>query len=162
MKTLICLIMLICCTAAGFLKSGSLKKRAHELEGLRELIKNTESEISSYKRPVCDAVSRASSVLSGYELPEMIASHLKTNGDINAVWHALDPDMLTDSDISVADEFFALLGMSGRDDQVSLCRDTLSRLDSNYENAKENCEKKCTLYKSLGFLSGLLLIILVV
>ena len=162
MKTVILLIMMICCTSAGFLKSNSLKKRLHETEGMQNLIKNTKSQISTFKRPLSDAIQMAALPLGEYELPTAIAEHLKNSSDVNAVWHSLNTDMLTKSDVSVLDEFFALLGAGGQNDGIRLCTDTAERLYESCRAAKEACEKKCTLYKSLGFLCGLLIVILFV
>ena len=66
---------------------------------------------------------------------------------------------LTDGDIQIITDFFKTLGSGDREKEKNNIRITALRLKMAVEEAKIEAEKNSKMYRGLGFLSGIFLVI---
>ena len=128
-------LLLLCCTALGFLKANALKYR---LEALQK-IKN------------------------GFlSLKELIRLH---NGDKTQLINKCFPDVkqlmkyLDNQDQKLWNEFLSVFGSGDTKNEYERCLAFISLFDSKISNLSKETAVQQKLYKSLGFFSGLFLCI---
>ncbi len=160
MKITILIMVFLSLTAAGFFKAASVKQNLYETQGLILLIEQIKERLRYYKAPIHNTLVSVCSSLSKYQLCQGLLLALKTNTTPFEAWKTADAQkFFSEETLSIANEFFSLLGTSGIEGQESLCNGCLQRLNRLYFSAKEEASGKMKIYKSMGLLSGILTVI---
>ena len=138
-------LVFICCCAAGFTKSFSLKKRVDKLscfiKGFNELsyrVRNGEGEI----KQLCSVCFTEN--LGGFE-----------NGRFSVF-----KDGLSKSDISLLNEFFEDLGMRDSLREYERCKLYENLVTAQYDSAHSDFSSLSKLYNTLGVLGGVFIILI--
>jgi stage III sporulation protein AB len=94
---------------------------------------------------------------------------LEANYDVQSAWEeslSYERDSggavcaLKDGELLIMDEFIAQLGRSDRENQLANIEMAVERLGALYEEALEEQQKKGRMYRSVGLLSALAIIVL--
>jgi len=162
-----CLI-LTACANFGFTWAGIYEKRPRQIKGLEGALQLLETEILYGATPLPDAMEevalRCDSEIAGLfretarELRKMDGS---TGGE--AWQRALDEffpvTALNKQDVHILRRLGSSLGISDREDQAKHLKLTKSQLAAAASQAEMNAKKSATVYRYLGVLSGLLLVL---
>ncbi|MBR2488905.1 MAG: stage III sporulation protein AB [Clostridia bacterium] len=138
-------ILFICCSAAGFLKSSALKKRADKLSCF---IKNLQ-ELSERIRSGEGEIKQLCSICFEKNLGEF------ENGRFS-----FSKDFLTKEDISLLSEFFENLGMRDSLREYERCMLYKKLIENKQSDAEGDFRSLSGLYNTLGVLCGVFLIII--
>ena len=168
MKLLGALFIIIATTWTGFEAAKRLNERPRQLRQLKVALQSLEAEIMYGHIPLNEAcgslAKQISKPLSWFfdrfakRLNEGEKSVKKAwNDSLNEVWNmtALGP-----GEFEVMKQFGETLGQHDRFQQQKHIRLTLTHLEREEVDARERQERYEKMVKSLGFLSGLLLVIL--
>jgi stage III sporulation protein AB len=167
-KLLGAVIILLATTWTGFEAAKHLSERPRQLRQLKVALQSLEAEIMYGHLPLYDACMNISRQL---KRPlawffEDFAKRLK-NGELNVrdAWHEslLDVKRFTafrQGEIEILQQFGETLGQHDRASQQKHIFLALTHLEREEHDAREKQSKYEKMIKSLGFLSGLLLIIL--
>lgn len=119
------------------------------------MLEPVSAALSGADCPILTAVGRAMPPgISAAEAWATVSAHEKRRGGII--------DALTPEDRSVLDSLFEHLGETGREQQETLLTGTLQALSRNMEAARTSAGAAERLYLSLGFLTGLMLALIVI
>ena len=72
------------------------------------------------------------------------------------------PEDLNKEDLKVLTEFFSLVGMGDAESQILRCETYSELLKKRLQNAELEVKEKAKLYSTLGFFSGLFIVILLI
>lgn len=167
-KLLGALFIILATTWTGFEASKHLSERPRQLRQLKVALQSLEAEIMYGHLPLYDACTNIAKQL---KKPlswffEDFAKRLK-NGEANVrkAWHdsLLDVKRFTafkQGEIEVLQQFGETLGQHDRTSQQKHIMLALTHLDREENDARDKQAKYEKMIKSLGFLSGLLLVVL--
>ena len=147
----------------GFVLSKKYRKRKLFFVQLKEFNERFLSEISYYRRPLGEFVSKY--VYKGefqdflqnfiFELDELSQNPEKEFSFVGF-------EFLTDEEKSVVEDYFRMLGKGDSASQKTYFSAEKERLAKLQTNAENDCKKYGDLYIKLGFLCGLLILILII
>ncbi|TCP31174.1 stage III sporulation protein AB [Scopulibacillus darangshiensis] len=162
------LIIIMATTLAGFILARRYSDRPKQLRQLRNALQSLEAEIMYGLTPVKEA-----SVHLSEQLPEPLASFfsqlvvklndgaesLQTAWDetIEVFWHQT---ALKSSEKEILHQFGATLGKHDSENQKKQIQMALSHLEREESDARDMQAKYEKMTKSLGFLTGLLVVLL--
>jgi stage III sporulation protein AB len=155
----------------GFFLSKDLSKRPSELRTLQGLLQMLENEmcfLSNLLADSFDKIIKSSDSIVTVFFKDTI-NYLKTNEGLNAskAWELAVRSNINRTSLKKEDEeiivsFGKLLGASDLEGQVKNIRLTLNQLKMQEQKAEESKKKNESMYKSLGILSGLAIVIILI
>ncbi|GHI01015.1 stage III sporulation protein SpoIIIAB [Neobacillus kokaensis] len=160
--------IIVATTVIGFEASRHLSDRPQQLRSLRSALQSLEAEIMYGHTPLHEAARRLSAQLSK-PLSNFFDSFAKkltdTETTVNEAWETSLREVwkstaLKKGEFEIMKQFGETLGRHDRFSQQKHIMLTLSHLEREEANAIQAQMKYEKMVKSLGFLSGLLLIIL--
>lgn len=106
-------------------------------------------------------------LLGGIKTGEEIDSILENSTAKNLIYKEginIKPDAtgLKNDDVKVLTEFLSLLGMGDTESQVLRCETYSKLIKKRLQNAEIEVKEKAKLYSTLGFFSGLVVVILII
>jgi stage III sporulation protein AB len=167
-KLLGAIIIIVATTWTGFEAARSFSERPKQLRALRSALQSLEAEIMYGHTPLHEAARRLSEQLSG-PLSTFFDSFAKkltdTETTVKQAWESSLKEIwkitaLKQGEFEVMKQFGETLGRHDRFSQQKHILLTLSHLEREEADAIDRQAKYEKMVKSLGFLSGLLLIIL--
>jgi stage III sporulation protein AB len=168
MKVIGALFIIVATTWTGFEASRHLSERPRQLRLLKSALQSLEAEIMYGHTPLHEAARRLSSQLAK-PISWFFESFAKklTNSDttVKDAWEESLREIwkltaLKQSEFEIMKQFGETLGRHDRLSQQKHIMLTLSHLEREEIEARDSQAKYEKMVKSLGFLSGLLLIIL--
>jgi stage III sporulation protein AB len=169
LRLLISIVILASTTSIGVLKANTYKQRVSELRLLQMLIQNLETEIVYSYTPLAEAFYSITANVDNSIAKIFVDSadmiELREGKSFKNIWQqSLDNNIgytcLTKEDTEVLGVLGRTLGQSDEDNQkkhIKLVMEKLKHAEKRAEEAKMKNEK---LYKSLGFISGAIIVIL--
>lgn len=153
------IMIFVCCTLLGNGLAVSEKRRIQRGEALRDLINFIYREIECFRTPLDDIYLNFSNEI------------LEKNGFIRdmrkdsfkyALENMKDPLSYNEQTRIALINFADGLGKSEYQDQISRCKYILSLVDDDLKKSREAYPKNRKMYTSLGLLSGIMIIILMI
>lgn len=152
-------MVMVCCYLASFSISSRAKKEMAELEAFILLISRIRNEISCFSRPLCE-------IYAGFESEVFERSGflkvLKENGLARALEIAGNKLVLREENFAVIKQFAGVIGKSYRDEEIKTCDYYISQLSERHKAHGDALPKKNKLSRSLCFLFGVSIIIILV
>lgn len=164
------IVIITATTGGGFAWAKTFSDRPRQLRQLKTALQSLEAEIMYGLTPLDEACDHLAGQLTG-PLTHFfkVFSHQLNSGrtTVQQAWEAaLDivwsDTALADSDREVMKQFGATLGKHDRDHQQKQIRLTLSHLEREEAEAKDAQYRYEKMIKSLGFLTGLLIVLLLI
>ncbi len=158
-----------CCAAIGFMYSERLRQRVCLLDALRSSLKQAGMLISYSAITLSEIAKRLSTLETVGGLWKQMQLKLEANCDVQMAWEeALAYERssggsvctLREDELLIMNEFIAQFGKSDRENQIANIEMALERLGVIYEQALEEQRKKGRMYRSVGLLSALAIIVL--
>ncbi|PLS15296.1 stage III sporulation protein SpoAB [Bacillus sp. M6-12] len=170
LKLIGALLILMATTWAGIEAAKNLSRRTRQLRQLRAALQSLESEIMYGQTPLREAALK---LAKQHPKPlsllfELFAAKLTDGGttvknawdeSLGENWKSLS---LKQGEFEILSQFGETLGQHDRYHQQQKILLTMSQLEREEQDAAERQGKYEKMFKSLGFLSGLLLIILLI
>ncbi len=163
--------MLFGCGYLGILFSYKFKRRVKQLEELQRAMTELEYNMDFVTMTVSDALSSVSNNCET-ELKYVflyVAERLKNNpgSDMERVWRrAVDKYrqalVLSGEDIELLMDFSKTLGMGNREKEKNNIKFTSARLKLAEDEARAELEQNSKMYRGLGFLLGIFIVIILV
>ena len=151
-------------TCLGFLKSSELSRREKSLRDIKTALSILESEIVLSSNHLKDAFLKISRLCACRGL---FSDAAKTMGDcgIDRAWQdAVEQNKkglcLSESDAEILKILSSRLGMSDKEQQKKNIRHVETLLDMAITNAHAEYQNSAKLYRSMGFLGGLFVVML--
>ncbi|WP_078552918.1 stage III sporulation protein SpoIIIAB [Bacillus alkalicellulosilyticus] len=168
MKLLGAIIILIGSTWVGFEFAKRLSERPRQLRHLKVALQSLEAEIMYGMTPLAQASANLAKQLPKpmTYLFERFSYHLLNHRDsvasaweesLRETWHLT---ALLQSEFEIMKQFGTTLGQHDRANQQKQIRLTLAHLEREEGDARDKQNRYEKMIKSLGFLTGLLIIIL--
>lgn len=153
------ILVMICCYLTSFSISSRAKKEMAELEAFVLLIGRIRSEIACFSRPLCE-------IYAGFESDVFERSGflkaLKDNGLLRALDMAGHKLALREENFAIVKQFATAIGKSYRDEEVKTCDYYISQLSERHKAHSDALPKKNKLSRSLCFLLGISIIIILI
>ncbi|RFU69786.1 stage III sporulation protein SpoAB [Peribacillus saganii] len=170
LKLIGAIFILMATTWAGFEAGRNLSRRTRQLRQLKVALQSLESEIMYGHTPLREAALKLAKQHSKplSLLFESFAEKLSDGGttvkiawddSLEEIWKLLS---LKQGEFEILSQFGETLGQHNRYHQQQKILLTMSHLEREEQDAAERQGKYEKMFKSLGFLSGLLLIILLI
>ncbi|WP_028544138.1 stage III sporulation protein SpoIIIAB [Paenibacillus taiwanensis] len=165
-------IVIAAASAIGWVQSASYAARPRQLRQLIVALQRLETSIVYGHTPLDDAFEELGTQLSMplNSLFAVAASNMKQREALvltsKEAWHQalkrVTPETaLKHAEIRVLHDLGMSLGISDREDQRNHIRHAIKRLEQEEINAREDYMRYGTLSRSLGLLSGVLVVILI-
>lgn len=165
------LIILTSTSFLGFFLSRDCAKRPHQLRELQGLLQMLENEIVYLSNLLIDAFYKINDAGNSEisVLFKSTADHLKYNSNLNAceAWEKAIKENISKSSLDKEDskiliQFGKMLGNSDIEGQQKNIRLAITQLSLQEKKAEENKNKYEAMYKRLGVLGGLAIVILLI
>lgn len=162
-KFLICIIIILICTYLGLDKAKQYDRRVTELQKIKNGFNFFRSKIEFTYEPIKEILEEIS--ISVYENNENIfkkAKEYMKEKSINIAWNdALDEETkINNEDKEILKMFGKLLGKTDKKGQISEIDLSLNFVDNQIQKAELEKIKNAKLYKSLGLIVGLGIVII--
>lgn len=163
------LLVMTATSAIGFALARDCSRRPRQLRELQGILQMFENEISFLSNILTDAFLKiyASASSEVAEFFKATIDNLKAYEGINAseAWEKAVNDnikrtALNKEDESILVSFGKMLGNSDLEGQIKNIRLTLTQLKLQEQKAEESRKKNESMYKNLGILSGLAVVII--
>jgi len=162
------LIILFSANAIGRLFAKQFSERPRQLRQLKSALQSLETEITYGLSPIGEAASRLSEQLPEpsrslfYFFSEKLA---QGEASLKEAWNETLKEFwpktaMKKNELEIMKQFGATLGLSDRENQQKQIRLALSHLEREEAEARAAQNQYEKMLKSLGFLAGLLLVIL--
>jgi len=152
-------LVMLCCYLASFSISSKAKKEADELEAFILLMRKIRAEISCFSRPLCEIYAGFESEV--FERSGFIKA-LKENGLDYALDTAGDKLSLREENFAVLKQFAMAIGKNYRDEEIKTCDYYISQLSERHKAHRDAIPKNNKLSRSLCFLFGISIIIILI
>lgn len=170
MKIIGAIFIIIATTWAGFEASRQLSERPKQLRLLKSALQSLEAEIMYGHTPLHEASRRLSTQISrplSWFFESFAKKLTDTETTVKDAWEESLKEIwkltaLKQGEFEIMKQFGETLGRHDRYSQQKQIMLTLSHLEREEADARERQAKYEKMVKSLGFLSGLLLIILLI
>lgn len=163
------LALLLSCGYAGIIFSKKFQNRVVQLAELQSALVQLEFDIDYLCVPLGDSFSKIAQNTDS-KLKDVfgyISKRLKNNpgSDMYALWKRAFSKYRVDialnsEDIDTITEFSKMLGSGSRENEKNNIKITQMRLKILQENARCDAEKNIKMYRGLGFLAGVFLVII--
>jgi stage III sporulation protein AB len=169
MKILGMVLILVSCSGLGLIYSTRLKRRVDDFITYKKALILLKSEINYSVTPLPEAFENVGKKIDGYigEYFTVISKELKNKitGDINKVFkeHALkilQDTCLNKSDIENIVSFSSNLGILDKESQINNIKLQIEVVNEEIENARVDEGKNGKLFKVLGVLGGIFVIVI--
>ncbi|MBB5173082.1 stage III sporulation protein SpoIIIAB [Texcoconibacillus texcoconensis] len=170
MKLLGAIFIICASTGIGFALARNLKERTKQLRDMKQAITSLEAEMVYTMTPLAEACHRVSQ-----QVPSPVSTFFSTFSDAlqkgeSSAYQAWTKSLaslkahscLQQSDLDVILQFGASLGQQDLEQQQKQVKLTLSNIDRQELEASEKQKRSENMYKSLGFLGGLLMTIILI
>ncbi|MGV8145062.1 MAG: stage III sporulation protein SpoIIIAB [Alkaliphilus sp.] len=168
-RLLISLIIIVCCTLIGEMYASSFRRRTFLLRSLLQVLQTLETEIVYGGTPL-PLIALKISKNSAYEISNIFSSTAKIlfkkdGRTFSQAWSyslkicAKNSDF-RDKDIRLLAKLGEILGATDIDNQVKHIRLTMVEIKKNYEEAAQMQMKNVKLFKQIGLLSGIAIVII--
>ncbi|MGI6778083.1 MAG: stage III sporulation protein SpoIIIAB [Acetivibrionales bacterium] len=166
-----CITILLCSSLIGYVLSRDLSRRPAELRDLQTMLYILENEISYLSNLLVDAFEKVirscNSNVSAFF--KATIENLKSDRSLTAsqAWEFAVRDNIKMTALNKEDEeilasFGKILGSSDIEGQVKNIRLTLKQLENQEKKAEEIRKKNEGMYKKLGILAGLALVVIII
>ena len=137
----------------GFYESYRLKLRVSQLEQLQSVLKLLETEIRFARIPINTFLERFK---DSHSIIKSCYARYQNNLDFSSAWTEMinQISVLNKEEKNVFCEFGKSFGTTDHFGQLDSCNLMQSHITRMQEEARSNLQKKGTLYRSLGFLCG--------
>ncbi|WP_100398389.1 stage III sporulation protein SpoIIIAB [Bacillus sp. FJAT-44742] len=170
MKWLGAILILSACTWAGFAFARRLSDRPRQLRMLVSALQSFEAEMMYGLTPLMEASLKLSRQIPkpiSYMFAQFAYYLQKGEESAEKAWDACLADTwpltaLQQNELEVMKQFGATLGQHDRIQQQKQIRLALSHLAREEQDAKESQKRFESMAKSLGFLTGMLVIVLMI
>lgn len=161
------LILVFCTTTLiGTIISNKYKKRVDELKEMKNALNMLETKMKYTYEPIADIFKQISTNLNCNisNIFKKAMSNMKYNSAGEAWENALynTATNLNQEDINTLKNLSKLLGKTSIEGQISEIKLTINFLDTQIEKAEEEKNRNQKLYKNLGIIVGLTLIIILI
>ncbi|WP_409346438.1 stage III sporulation protein SpoIIIAB [Paenibacillus sp. MBLB4367] len=156
-------------TMLGFYQAGLFARRPKQIRQLVQALKRLETEIGYGFMPLPDALGTAAKPLSA-PLAAMFTKAASRMRDPDgrpaadswkeAIAEGWPFTAMKAGELEVMQQLGSTLGVSDREDQIKHLRLAVSHLQAEEETAREEQKRYETMWKSLGVLTGALVVIL--
>ncbi len=170
-KLLGCIMVLLSSGFLGYVLSSDCKKRPRQLRELQSMLQMFENQISYLSDVLAEAFGRISGTGSGETgiFFSDTVERLRSGRSLSAAqaWEEAVRGNIKKTSLNREDEeilvsFGKLLGGSDLEGQVKNIRLTLYQLRSQEQKAEESRKKNESMYRSLGILGGLAVVIVLI
>lgn len=162
------LFVILACTGGGFLIAQGYSNRTKEIRQLQNIITYIETEIIYGQTPLITIMTNISEREQG-QLAKIFAniaeSMQKNEGTFAEAWQTAFEQMVSDtslkaSEVQVMQQLGKIMGRSDRANQQKYLRVALSHLQTEEQDAHELQKKYEKLSRTLGILTGILIVLL--
>lgn len=166
LKMILGLAVIICSTEIGILLSKKYVYRLEELDELKNNFKIIENKIKYTYEPL-EEIFLEIAEISSFEIKELFektAKNIKLKGAEIAWKEEIKNSELSlkKSDKNILKEFGNLLGKTNKEGQVNQIKFVNTLLDRQIEKAKEEKAKNEMVYKKLGLILGVGIVIILI
>lgn len=165
-KTIILLLVFVVATAIGILISEKYKNRVKDLKEMKNALNMFQTKIKFTYEPIPEIFKDISIKTTNNigKIFEKASQQMKSKTAGQAWELALDtvPTSLNAEDIQILKGLNKLLGKTDLDGQISEINLTNTFLNTQIERAEKEREKNEKLYKSLGAITGIAMVILLI
>ena len=171
LKLILYIVVFISSSFIGFLFGGKYSKRVTSLASLQQSIRLLQTEIIVFANPFPYAINNISKRISedmvnvySIIMNEMIINQSGDlyNGFIESIYYLKNNCLLKEEDIDVFLSLGKVIGKTDRIDQELQFKYVLNEIDHLIVDAKEEKIKNEKMYRSLGILMGLGMIIILI
>ena len=168
-KAVLCLIIIISSGALGLLKSQAFSQRIRELNDIRSMVRQLNTEINYRKDPLITTfrrIAEQNSNISSKLLTEC-ASHMTSYKEFGQCWNASLEEVCADTSLKKEDkailaELGAQLGKSSVEGQGDMFRLTEEKLLHQINLAVKEKDSKGKMFGGLGFSLGIVVSVLLI
>ena len=174
-------IIILGCTYVGTYFGVKLSIRVHQLSAFQSALETLKFNILFLNLPLAEALYKVAKSLPASGKPQGCVGRIfkamsreisrsdSLNGTVS-VQNAWELSVakerktlnLNEEEIQTLAEFVSRLGSGDRDDQTGNIEITTAKLSTFENDAREYCKKNAKLYRGLGLLAGLLLVVLLI
>ena len=158
-KPLGAILVMACCFLASFSISSRAKKEIAELEAFILLIGRIRTDIACFSRPLCE-------IYAGFEADVFEKSGfiktLKEKGLSCAIEITEHKFSLCEENMAIIKQFASTIGKSYKEEEIKTCDYYISQLSERHKVLKDSFPKRNKLSRSLCFLLGVSIIIILV
>lgn len=163
LKLIICIMIIFICTYLGIEKAKTYDRRVFELQKIKNGLNYFKSKIEFTYEPVKEILEGISN--SVYRNDENIFKKTKEymeSSDVNWAWNkAIDEETkINKEDKEILKMFGKLLGKTDKKGQISEINLSLNFADKQIQKAEFDKNKNAKLYRSLGLLIGMGIVII--
>lgn len=156
-------------TSIGFLLSNRYINRVEELKSISKLINILQNKIKFTRKPLKDIFSDLSKIEDNENINSIFfkVSQNLDNQKMNETWNNIVEEekrnlSLKDEDINLLKTLGSILGKSDVDGQMSEINLFIELLKVQIQKAEKEREKNSKMYKSLGTIIGLAIVIILI
>ena len=167
LRYLFLLVVIAGSTSIGFLLSKSFSDRVKELRELANLINILQNKIKFTKVPLKEALTEISNIETNSQISKVFSKageKIKTEKTEIAWQEALNEERiflnLKNEDIELIKSLGNTLGKTDIEGQMSGINQFENILNMQIKKAEEECSKNSKMYKSLGTIIGLAIVII--
>ena len=158
LKFIICIIITLICAYLGIEKSKSYDRRVSELQKIKNGFNYFKSKIEFTYEPIgeiLDGVSK-SVYLDDENIFKTTKQYIRSM-DVNSAWNKAiyEEPKISKDDKEILKLFSKLLGKTDKKGQISEIDLSLNFIEKQIQKAEFERNKNSKLYKSLGFLIGI-------
>jgi stage III sporulation protein AB len=168
-KAVLCLIIIISSGALGLLKSQAFSQRIRELNDLRSMVRQLNTEINYRKDPLITTFNRIASQNSNTssKLLSRCSEYMTSYKEFGQCWNAALEEVCADTSLKKEDkailaELGAQLGKSSIEGQSDMFRLTEEKLLHQINLAVKEKDSKGKMFGGLGFSLGIVISVLLI
>lgn len=163
------IIIIMGCGYIGVYMAGKINKRITQLNCFEAALKQLSFNIGFLALPIREAVLKASETQEGVtrKILENITGLMLGRPDISlqyawqkAICNHKDEIFLKDTEILILEDFLHNIGQGDKNETLNSINAATAKLHLASDEAKAEQEKNGKLYKGMGFLAGILIVIL--
>ena len=166
-KYIFLILIITGCTSIGFLLSKAYIDRVKELKSISKLINLLKNKIKFTYMPLSEAFKQIAILSDNRKISKIFISTSEKleNKTFNLAWkEAIDEEKvflnLKKDDINLINTFGAMLGKTDMEGQINEIESFNLLLESRIKKAEEESLKNGKMYKSLGTIIGLAIVII--
>ena len=166
LKVITLFLIFICSTLIGIFMASRYRKRVEEISEMKKALNMVETKMKFTYSPIPDTFEEVSKSFNNNvgKIFEKSCDYMRSK-PLGEAWNlALDtiPTNLLKNDIDVLKGMAKLLGKTDIDGQISEIELTDNFLNLQFDEAKKALDKNEKVYKSLGVICGLALVIVLI
>lgn len=168
-KAALCLIIILSCGTLGLLKSQAFSQRIRELQDLRSMVRQLNTEISYRKDPLITTFQRIAEQNTNIssKLLNKCVYHMTSYMELGQCWNialekVCEDTSLKKEDKAILAELGAQLGKSSVEGQTDMFRLTEEKLMHQINLAIKEKDSKGKMFGGLGFSLGIVVSVLLI